>query len=272
MTTLADIQRKVGVVPDGAWGPRTAEAIDRALDELAACRRGSAPQAGSNAYTGMIDADLLAVAVPSMPIAERVTWAAAIRRACEGNEINTIRRIAAFIAQMAHESAGFIRLEENLNYSAERMAQVWSRFAANPAAATKDRVPNDLARSLAHNPEALANVVYADRLGNGPPESGDGWAMRGGGPLQVTGRTNWTAFAASIGKSLADALAYGRTIEGGVAAAAWFWEANDINRLADTPGTADETKAINGGTIGLAERTAIFDRLVAAMLKREGVA
>jgi putative chitinase len=107
-------------------------------------------------------------------------------------------------------------------------------------------------------------------MGNGNEASGDGWRFRGGGPLQLTGRDNWTGFAKAMGMSLDDALAYGRTVEGGVMTAAWFWEANDINRLADTPGVADESKKINGGVNGLADREAKFNALVAALLRAGG--
>jgi putative chitinase len=252
---------------DGVLGQRTLEALWTEL-----LRSSNVVALSATAWTEMVDEQLLKVACPDMPVAMRVEWARAIRRACEASVINTPRRIAAFIGQMAHESLCFVRTEENLNYSAARMAQVWARFAANPAAAPLQRVPNQLARSLERKPEALANHVYANRLGNGGPESGDGWRFRGGGPLQVTGRDNWTAFAKHIGRSLDDALAYGRTLEGGVMAAAWFWEENDVNRLADTPGVSDETKRINGGQIGLEARRKLFDRLVEAMLEREKLA
>lgn len=182
-----------------------------------------------------------------------------IRAACIKYEINTIRRVAAFIAQMAHESRCFTALEENMNYtSAARIVAVWpSRFTLASAAA------------YVRQPQKLANFVYANRMGNGPPESGDGWRFRGAGPMHLTGRDNWEAFAADLGVSLDSALGYGRGIEGGIVAAGWFWEQNDINRLADTPGVSDESKRINGGTNGLAERTSFFNALVAELLKRE---
>ncbi len=219
----------------------------------------------------LIDAALLRVICPERTLAELEPWVDPIRAACARFEINTIRRIAAFVAQMAHES-GLKAREEDLNYSAKRLAEVWSRFAANPSASPKERQPNNLARACAHNPEKLANVVYANRMGNGPPESGDGWRHRGVGPLQNTGKQNHERFAEAMGMSLADALTYMRTVEGGIMAAAWFWEANDINRLADTPGVADESRAINGGENGLADRERRFNAGVAEMLRRERVA
>ncbi len=158
---------------------------------------------------------------------------------------------------MAHESGLRLR-HENLDYSAPRLCEVWpKRFPSIAHAAP-----------YAGDPERLANKVYANRMGNGEEASGDGWRFRGGGPLQLTGRDNWTGFAAAVGKPLDEALAYGRTLEGGIMAAAWFWEANDINRLADTPGIADETRRINGGTNGLVDRKRRFDAVVAELWRR----
>lgn len=207
----------------------------------------------------MVSVDLLRIACPTTPREELAIYVVPIQKACARFEINTIRRVAAFIAQQAHESAGFTRFSENLNYTAARLCQVWpSRF---PSAAA--------AKPYARNPEKLANKVYGGRMGNGAEASGDGWRFRGRGPLQLTGRGNWTRFAKAMGMKLEEALAYGSTPEGGVMGAAWFWETNDINRLADTPGVADETRRINGGTTGLADREKKFGSLVARMLKLE---
>lgn len=213
----------------------------------------------------LVDLAVLRAACPERSDAQLAEWIAPINKACARFEINTIRRVAAFIAQMAHESGLQPAREENLNYSAQRLAQVWpKRFSDGKGQ------PNRRAQELAHQPEMLANVVYANRLGNGPPESGDGWRFRGVGPLQLTGRASHWEFAQDMGMPANAALeAYLRTIEGGVMSAAWFWEANDINRLADTPGVSDETRRINGGDIGLADRKARFDRTVAALLKAE---
>jgi putative chitinase len=124
------------------------------------------------------------------------------------------------------------------------------------------------ASAFARNPEKLANKVYGGRLGNGPEQSGDGWRFRGTGPLQITGRDNFTRFAYAMALPLDQALLYARSTEGGIMAAAWFWEENDINRLADTPGVEDESRRINGGTNGLADRRVRFDRVVAELLRR----
>lgn len=207
-----------------------------------------------------ISADLLAIACPSRPKAELAPWVEPIRKACVRFEINTVRRVAAFIAQMAHESELKPGREENLNYRAQRLCEVWPGRFPNVA----------FAAAYAGNPEKLANRVYGGRMGNGDEASGDGWKYRGAGPGQLTGKANWAGFAKAMGMSLDEALAYGRTIEGGVMSFAWFWEENDINRFADTPGVNDETRRINGGEHGLADRKARFDRLVDALLKGSG--
>ncbi len=251
---IKHLQARVGVAQDGVFGPATLTATLAALDHLQAPIASPAPSGGQIGPISLITEDLLRVAVPNHP--NPAEWVEPIRKACERFEINTVRRICAFIAQMAHES-GLQSRDENLNYSAKRLCEVWP-----------NRFPSLVrAEPYAHNPEALANKVYANRMGNGDEASGDGWRYRGAGPLQVTGKANWTAFADAMAMSLDAALAYGRTIEGGVMAAAWFWESNDINRLADTPGVNDETRRINGGENGLADRRAKFDALVKAMLE-----
>jgi putative chitinase len=222
------------------------------------------PVPASPAYSGVIgkiDVQLLRVACPERTEAQLAAWVEPIQRACKRFDINTVRRVAAFLAQMAHESSLKEGREENLNYSAKRLTEVWpNRFPPEPVGGQRR------ADYYARNPERLANFVYANRMGNGPESSGDGWKFRGAGPMQLTGRSNWTGFADAMGMSIDQALAYGRTLEGGVMSAAWFWNVNDLNRLADTPGVTDETRRINGGTHGLADREARFNRTVAALL------
>ena len=210
----------------------------------------------------LIDVSVLKAACPERSDAQLAPWLDPIKRACHEFEISTVRRAAAFIAAIAHECQFISGREENLNYSAKRMAEVWpKRFRGTFG------VPNALARSLDHQPEAFANVVYANRMGNGPPESGDGFRFRGVGPFQLTGRNNYSDFAAAMEMDLDQAAAYIRTLEGGIMSAAWFWEDNDINRLADTPGVEDESRRINGGTVGLADRKVRFNRTVARLLE-----
>lgn len=217
-----------------------------------------------------IDAKLLKKVAPAnVSEAALEAWVEPIRRACLKYQINTIRRVAAFITTLAHEGGFVVGKRENMNYRAARLAEVWpGRFAISsgfpPSASANGFGP------LAARPP-IANHVYANRMGNGPPESGDGWKYRGNGPPQLTGADNHRAFAEAIGKSVDDAVAYIGTLEGGIEAAAWFWEENDINRLADTPGVADETKRINGGTVGIEDRQSKFNTLVDELLAAEKI-
>jgi putative chitinase len=218
-----------------------------------------------------IDAPLLKL-VSSKQAPELEKWVEPIKSACNKWKINKVRRVAAFISQQAHEGGFNVNnSRENMNYSAKRMAEVWpNRYAKNPGAARADRQPNAKAVALANKgAEAIANDTYANRLGNGGPETGDGFKFRGGAAGQLTGRTNWTNFAAAVGKSLDDAIDYAcNSVEGSVASFGWFWDRNQINALADTPGINDETLAINGGTIGLEDRKKKFDALIAELLRR----
>lgn len=218
----------------------------------------------------MVDVDLLKMAFPQNSREALAEWLDPTVRAMVRWGIDTFREVASFLANIGVESAGLTRLEENLNYSAKRMAEVWpGRFALNPRAPMRDRQPNALAKSLAHNPEKLANHVYANRMGNGPPASGDGWRHRGFGPKQVTGKDNQSALGEALGIPLAQVPAYLRTKEGGMMGAGWFWKTNDLDAKAATPGMEDDRRTINGGLNGLAEVDAIFDRLVDELLRRE---
>lgn len=159
-------------------------------------------------------------------------------------EINTVDRVAAFLAQCGHESADFTVLQENLNYSAKGLVATWPRrFLSEAAAMPYNR-----------NPEAIANCVYANRMGNGDEASGDGWRYRGRGAIQLTGKANYQAFADTIGFSLDEAVTYTETLQGAIESAAWFWWKNSLNALADDRNITAMTKKINGGTLGLEER------------------
>jgi len=159
-------------------------------------------------------------------------------------EINTPKRVAAFIAQCAHESGGFKFLKENLNYKASSLRRVFPKY-----------FPNDsIAAAYANKPEKIANRVYADRMGNGPEESGDGYRYCGRGLIQLTGKNNYTFFAGSLDIPLEEASEYLETFEGAVQSACFFWETNKLNIWADKGDILTLTKKINGGTIGLEDR------------------
>jgi len=158
--------------------------------------------------------------------------------------INTPARVAAFIAQTAHESAGYSALKENLNYKAETLMRLWSK-----------RFPTiEIANQYARNPEKIANFVYANRMGNGPVESGDGYRYCGRGLLQLTGFDNYKAFSDYAGIDVEDSPEYIETPRGAVHSACWFWYVNDCNTYADATDMEGLTKRINGGVIGLDDR------------------
>lgn len=159
-------------------------------------------------------------------------------------EINTPKRIAAFIAQCAHESGGFVFLSENLNYSAAGLMRVFDKYFKDEATA----------KAYARSPEKIANRVYANRMGNGDEASGDGWRYRGRGLIQLTGKDNYFWFASSLEITPEEAAEYTQTFEGAAQSACWFWETNKLNKLADDADIMTMTKRINGGTIGLKDR------------------
>lgn len=159
--------------------------------------------------------------------------------------IDTPLRMAHFLAQTSHESGGFRAVEENLNYKAETLSKIFPKYF-------RDKDTNDYAKK----PEKIANLVYGNRMGNGPVESGDGYRYRGRGLIQLTGKSNYEKFAEGIESTLEEAVEYLTTPEGAVESAAWFWANNGLNELADTDDVTKVTKRINGGTIGLAEREA----------------
>jgi len=146
--------------------------------------------------------------------------------------------------QYAHESGGFVFLTENLNYRAESLLKLFPKYFKDMATA----------KSYERKPERIANRIYADRMGNGNEASGDGWKYRGRGLIQLTGKTNYTWFAASLEISPEEAAEYTQTFEGAAQSACWFWETNKINAFADKSDIVGMTKRINGGTIGLEDR------------------
>jgi putative chitinase len=159
-------------------------------------------------------------------------------------EINTVDRVAAFLAQCGHESLDFTVLQENLNYGAKGLLGLFKKYFPNEA----------LAKEYERKPEKIANKIYANRMGNGPESSGDGWAHRGRGAIQLTGKLNYQAFANSIGVTLDDAIHYCETMDGAIESACWFWSKNKLNVIADKNDIVLLTKKINGGTIGLEDR------------------
>nr|WP_294511931.1 glycoside hydrolase family 19 protein [uncultured Rhodopila sp.] len=181
---------------------------------------------------------------PHLTGVERAEWVEILGGRLSKAAITRSRRVAAFLGQCAVESAGFQILEEDLSYSAARLCEVWpGRFA-----------DAETAEACAFQPEALANDVYANRMGNGDPASGDGWYFRGRGLIQITGRTSYERFAQEMNMSLDQAVAHAATRVGAADSAVWFWSNNDLNKLADAWLLDSLTRKINGGPTGAAER------------------
>lgn len=163
-------------------------------------------------------------------------------------------RVAGFLAQISHESGNLARVEESLNYSVQGLANTWGRFSMT---GYRGGPPNELAMALGRidgkqrcDQERLANVVYGGRLGNGAPESGDGWRYRGRGPKQITGRRNYSRCGIALNLPLLERPALLLEERYGARAAAWYWADAGCNQRMDEGDFAAVTAAINGGLIG----------------------
>jgi putative chitinase len=243
---LRQFQQDNGLTTDGIAGPGTWKLIDTRM-AAAGGGAGVAP-APASAPGKAITVEMLAAVAPKTPRASLQALAAPFSMACARFHIDTPLRRAAFLSQCAHESAGFTKREESLSYRAERLTKVWPKRFPTLA----------VAQQYAGAPEKLANKVYANRMGNGPPESGDGWRFRGRGFKQLTGRDNYTACAKALGKTVDEMAVYIGTDEGACMSAAWFWACNHLNRYADARDIRTLTEKINGGLLGLDQRTALF--------------
>jgi len=198
-----------------------------------------------------------------LPAAARLdVWCPALNAAMSRFAISSPDRAAAFLAQVAHESGEFRYLVENLNYSTARLIQVWPR-----------RFPTlDAALPYDHQPEKLANFVYANRLGNGDAASGDGWRFRGRGLLQITGRDNYRAVGVALALPLETEPEQLETPAVAALAAAQFWQSHGLNEFADDhhDGTADAnfdtiSMRINGGRVGIDARRQYWQRAKLAL-------
>lgn len=180
--------------------------------------------------------------IPGNPYLEN--WYHALNEILPEYEINTPQRVASFLAQCAHESGSFKFLKENLNYKAESLLRVFPKYFKTL----------DEAKAYANKPEMIANKIYGNRMGNGDEASGDGFRYCGRGLIQLTGKENYSWFAASLDIPVEECAEYLQTFEGAVQSACWFWETNNLNQWADKGDILTMTKRINGGTIGLEDR------------------
>jgi putative chitinase len=190
----------------------------------------------------MITISQLKQLLPNNPYVEN--WHHALVQLLSDYDINTPKRIAAFIAQCSHESGGFRVLTENLNYKAAGLRRIFPKYFTT----------DELAKQYEKQPSKIANRVYANRMGNGDESSGDPSRWIGRGLIQLTGKSNYQAFADSLEMKVEDVPDYLATFEGAAQSACWFWETNNLNKFADSGDILNMTKRINGGTIGLEDR------------------
>ncbi len=199
--------------------------------------------------------DQLHALYPQAPAAHLAALAGASIR-LEYHGIVGAPRLHLFLAQIGHDSGGLTITEENLSYSAARLCAVWPRrFPSESAAAP-----------YARNPEALANKVYGGRMGNGPPESGDGWRYRGRVYIQITGRDGYLQCSRRAGLDLEDAPDLAAAPDQALAVACAFWDWKGLNALCDSGDIVKVTRRINGGTNGLADRRAWLDKVRRVLL------
>lgn len=184
------------------------------------------------------------------------SWAASMNEVFPTYDINTPQRVAAFLAQCGHESGGWTVFEENLNYSAQGLMKVFPKYF--PTA--------ELANAYAKQPQKIANRIYSSRMGNGDENSGDGYKYRGRGPIQLTGRSNYTTFAKEMFDDWQNVVDNPDWVTAdrdfALMSAIWFWNKNKLNAQADSGDIKLMTKKINGGYIGLEDRIKHYNECI----------
>ena len=176
--------------------------------------------------------------------ADPAEWAAVLEAACARREINTSKRVAMFLANTGHETAGGRRLRENLNYRPEALVKQWPRYFSPEYAAEVGRTDKQAA-----DQKAIAEAAYNGRMGN--KNLGDGWRFIGRGLMQTTGRYNYERLAEIVNMPVDDLPEWLETREGAAESAAIFWHANNCNDLADAGAVDRCRQRINGGLIGI---------------------
>lgn len=177
-------------------------------------------------------------------------WVDELNKQLEEAGITTKEQVAMFLAQCGHETGGFTRFTENLNYSAERLLAVFPKYFKTRADAEK----------VARRPQEIANIVYANRMGNGDAKSGDGWKYRGRGLIQLTGRQNYVKFTNYIKKpELLEKPDEFNTIHYYIQMAIWYWKVNALETISNIETV---TRRINGGLNGIEDRKKLFKQIM----------
>jgi putative chitinase len=187
--------------------------------------------------------------------ADPAEWAAVLEAACARREINTSKRVAMFLANTGHETAGGRKLRESLNYRPEALAKQWPKCFTPEYAAEVGRTVSRPA-----DEKAIAEAAYGGRMGNKNP--GDGWRFIGRGLMQTTGRYNYEKLAQTMGMPVDDLPSWIETKEGAAESAAFYWAANGCNELADADALDKCRQRINGGLIGIVD---VRERYVKAL-------
>ena len=181
-------------------------------------------------------------------VVDAMTWAQPLNAAMDFWGVFYPKRIAGFLAQTSHESGCFTDVEEGMSYSAQRLMQVWP-----------NRFPTlEMAREYERQPEKLANFVYARRMGNGDSLTGDGWAFRGKGPLQITGKLNHYRCGIALGLPLVEHPELLLEPYNGAMSAGWFWATHGCNELMDQDNFKEVCIVINGGLVGYDSRASAW--------------
>lgn len=187
----------------------------------------------------------LSALCPRLLSADR--WCDALNKTFVKYDISNRQRVRCFLSQTIYESNYYREFAENLNYSADRLLEVFPTH-----------FDYDQAQQYAHDPIRIASRAYANRMGNGDERSQDGWRYRGRGIIATTGHDNYKAFADSVAMTVQDAATYCETIEGACMSGGYFWKTHGCNALADNDQFTAITVKINGGLNGLADRKALW--------------
>lgn len=262
------LQARLGLTADGIFGPGTETAVKAWQTQNGLIADGTV---GNSTWAALFPDSSTAASIATTETGSNVdSNLSSSLNALKGHipdaviaqipaitELSNALRLAHFLAQCAHESAEFKVVQENLNYSADSLKNVFPKY-----------FPEPLNETYASQPEKIASRVYANRMGNGDEASGDGYTFRGRGYIQLTGRSNYTAFGQSVG---ADTVADPDLVatEYPLASAAFFFDANKIWTICDGGATdaviTAVTQKVNGGTNGLADRTQYFKQYYALL-------
>jgi putative chitinase len=238
--SVKNFQTKSGLTPDGIVGEQTWQKImgqGVLITEPASVAQVAQPVAN----VGGLKLEKLKGHIPDNVIAQ-------IPDTAKTFGIDTPLKLAHFLAQCGHESGGFRLTQENLNYSAQGLKNIFPKY-----------FPGNLSESYARNPQKIASKVYGGRMGNGPESTGEGFKFRGRGYIQLTGKDNYTAFGKAINEDITgnpDLVSSKYPL----LSAAWFFSKNCLKKCVDDSNATvtSVTKCVNGGTIGLPDRLKHF--------------